>query len=299
MSLFNLKLLTLACLSLLLPKLLWSYELVVIQSVSNSQKTFVTRQGIKDGITEGKEVTFTSNNVALIARAKTVTREYTHWEVQNPEMLMPFKTAQVVTMHDAKEYLWALSPESLRKKYIKEEVFTPRYSLEGHFSLFRGLSSSVSEATTQTSDERGGMVFAGMLEREMTYDFSWAIGARYSQETINISDASLNVTQGFLTSEVRYYFPMMRKFYNARLGLGLGIGYGLSQTKAPGVTSSGRAAILPMSKMLLKVPIDRRQAFLVETSLENINAIEEFEDGQKQESNSVNLRYGVAYKRYF
>lgn len=152
----------LACLLLFsllaLPGQVKAYELSIIYSVSNTGRSFVTRTGKKDGIFVGKKSTFTANDISLIARAVSVTREFTQWRIENSKTAIPFSKGQVVTMYDTTEYLWALSPEEVKSKYIKSKLFTPRSSLSAHMGLFTGLSSSVS-GTEPTSDQRGGLVF--------------------------------------------------------------------------------------------------------------------------------------------
>tara|TARA_Y100000780_G_scaffold219085_1_gene224696 strand:- start:20744 stop:21562 length:819 start_codon:yes stop_codon:yes gene_type:complete len=271
---------------------------VIINGISQTGYTFVTRNGKKDGIHEGKKATFTSNNVSLIAKAISVTRNFTQWEIQNDDTPVPFRKGEVVTMYDATEHLWALTPETIKRQYIRSEVFRPRVSIGGHFSFFRGLSASVSEAA-DTPDQRGGFAFEGMLEKELNYNFSMAGGFRYTREIINVAQASLSTTQALAIAELRYYFDKMPDFYNARFGLGLGMGYGQSQTTADGQTSSGRALLLPITKASLNFPTSDLGVFVLEGSFESARTEEEFEDGRDQSSNVDNFRYGVGFKRYF
>ncbi|MEX0799143.1 MAG: hypothetical protein WEB87_03125 [Bacteriovoracaceae bacterium] len=283
---------------LLFQSALQAYELTVIQGVSKTGFTFVTRNGKKDGLSVGKKATFTSDNVSLIAKAISVTREFTQWEIQNDNTPIPFRKGEVVTMHEATEYLWALTPEKIRQKYVKRELFSPRLSLAAHVSLFRGLSSSVSEAAV-VSEQRGGMVFEGMVERELTRHIALAGGARYSREVINLPQASLITTQFLGLIEGRYYFEKIPAFYNARFGFALGLGWGQSQTTSVDLASSGNVLLLPSTKLTLNTPINRQMDFVMESAFESARIEEEFEDGSTQASNVTNFKYGVAIKRYF
>lgn len=275
----------------------WAYELVVIQTVSKTGHTFITRTGKKDGVFPGKKVTFTSDNVSVIAKALEVTREFTQWRIENKLTEIPFAKEQVVTMYDATEYLWALSPEEVKSKYIKSEIFAPRLSLAAHLSLFRGLSASVSEAA-DTSDQRGGLVFEGMMEREFTKNVAFAGGFRYSREITNVAEASFTTSQVLAILEARYYFDKIPQFYNTRVGLALGAGYGQSQTTTSGQTSSGNAAILPITKVSLNFPVNDLTEFVIEGAFESARIEEEFADGAGQSSNTDNLKYGMAFRRY-
>lgn len=274
-----------------------AYELTIVQTVSKTGKTFITRTGKKDGIIVGKKATFTSNNVSVIAQAIEVTRYFTQWKIENESAKIPFEKGEIVTFYDAGEYLWALSPEEVKSKYIKSEVFAPRLSLAGHVSLFRGLSASVSEAVSE-SEQRGGLVFEGLLQRELNKNFAVAGGFRYTSEVISLPEASLTTNRFLAIGQLQYYFDKMRQFYNARIGLGLGLGLGQSQTSAEGQTSSGTASILPMTNVSLNFPFNKDTEFVLETAFESVRVEEEFEDGSLQTTNTDNLRYGLALRRY-
>lgn len=287
----------LACFILLFCSSLWSYELAIIQSVSDSGRTFITRTGKKDGIVPGKKSTFTSDNVSVIAKAVSVTREFTQWEIQNTNTPTPFKRGEMVTYYDATEYLWALSPAQARRKYIKSEVFQSRLSLGAHLGIFRGLNASVSDAA-DNPEQRGGLIFEGMLEKEMTRNIALAAGLRYSREIINVAEASLTTNQALALAEARYYFDPIRDFYSARFAFALGAGYGQSQTSTSGLTSAGTATLLPSTKVSLNFPVDKKSDFVLEGAFESLRVEEEFEDGSDQSTNTNNLRYGIAFKRY-
>mgnify|MGYP000159109024 CR=1 FL=1 len=276
----------------------YSYELTIIKTVSNSGRTFITRGGKKDGIIIGKRATFTSDNVSVIAKAISISRGFTQGKIESPYTNAPFKREQVVTMYDAKEYLWALSPAEVARKYIKTELWEPRFSLGAHLALSRGLSASVSDAAN-VPEERGGFIFEGMAEKELNRSWAVAGGLRFSREIINVSSASLNNTQLLALGELRYYFETMKSFYNSRLGLALGLGYGQSQTRTSGQTSSGTAFVLPITKVMLTVPMNRLTDLVMETGFESSRVEEEFEDGNSQTTNASSFKYGVALKRYF
>src|SRR3989344_1091583 len=99
-----------------------AYELVVVQAVSKSNQTFVTRAGKRKGVFVGKRGTFTSENISIIAKAITVNREFTQWQIESQIADVPFVKGQMVTYYDATEYLWALNPEDVKEKYIKKYI---------------------------------------------------------------------------------------------------------------------------------------------------------------------------------
>lgn len=275
-----------------------AYELVVVQSISKSNQTFVTRVGKKHGIFIGKRGTFTSENVSVIAKAITVTREYTQWEIESQIADVPFVKGQIITYYDATEYLWALNPEETKQKYIKKYVHKPRKSLEAHTALTRGITESVS-GTDVTSSTRGGMQFEVFVENEINRNLSFAVGGRYEQEIINVDVASLTTTRAMLLADIRYYFEKLEEFYEARFFLGLGAGFGQSLTETTGSSSSGTVTLLPAVKAGLVLPIDKSFEFIFNTAFESLGTRETLSDNIIQTTNQTNYKLGGALKFYF
>lgn len=277
---------------------IFAFELVIIQGISNTGQTFVTRNGKKDGVAVGMEATFTSNDVSIIAKAISVTREFTQWEINNNYTEVPFRKGEIVTYYDTKEYLWALTPEIVKQKYVKAELYSPRISLGFHTSFLRGVSESTSGSDSSTS-QRGGIIFEGMVEKEFSRHYALAGGIRYSQEVINVDAASLVSTRFLSIIEGRYYFNKIQKFYNARVMLGIGFGIGQANLDTAGQSSSGQAVILPITKGALVLPVNKTADLMFEFAFESLRTDLEFEDGSNQNSDNNNVRFGIGYKRYF
>jgi hypothetical protein len=277
---------------------LFAYELHIVQGVSNTGQTFITRTGKKDGVILGKKATFTANNVSIIAKAITVTREFTQWEIENNFSEIPFKKGQVVTYYDTTEYLWALTPEKIKRKFIKTKLYKPRRSFAVHTGFSKGLSETVSGVDEQDI-QRGGLQLEGYVESEFNINFAAALGLRYSTETINVNQASLSTQRFVLIAEGRYYFDPIEKFYGARPSFALGLGYGQSATEADGLSSSGDVLILPITKFAISLPISKITDFTFEVAFESLKVSEEFEGGSSQVTSINNFKTGVAIKRFF
>lgn len=275
-----------------------AYELTIIQGISRSGQTFVTRNGKKDGVLEGKKATFTADNVSIIAKAIQVTREFTQWEIENHFTDVPFRKGQVVTYYDTQEYLWALTPEKVKQKYVKSNLYSPRKSFSANSAFYRGLTESVS-GIEQRSVNRGGVQFEGYFEKEINRNMAGAFGLRYSYETINVAEASLVSGRLMGIVEGRYFFDPMRSFYGARFSFGIGFGYGQSSTDTDGLVSSGSAMLLPITKLGLHLPMSKVTDFTIESAFESLETVEELQDGTKQVTNVNNFKIGIGIKRYF
>lgn len=272
-----------------------AYELVVIQGISNQKQTFVTRGGKDKDILQGQRMTFTTDDVSILAKAVKVTREFTQWEIINNYTDIPFRKGELVTMYKTTEHLWALSPGTVRRKYIKSEFFQIKDSFEVNFALARGISETVSEADS-IDTERGGYHFEGTYKSELSLNWAYALGIRLVREVVSTPVASL-VNQRFLgVAEARYYFDPIDDFHRARIGLALGIGYGQSRTETSGQASFGDAILLPSTKISLDIPLSEKYDFGTYAAFESLRLEEDFSDGSNQTTNLINSKIGFIFR---
>jgi hypothetical protein len=275
----------------------FAYELLVVQAVSSSKKTFVTRNGKRQGVVENLTGTFTSENVALIAKAMTVTSQFTQWQLVNDNAKVPFEPGSMVTYHPAQEYIWALNPEAARKKFLKELRPEIRRSWIVKGAMTKGLNETVSSAAPQNTS-RGGVAMDALYER-LYNNFAWDAGIRYENEVVNLSGGSLITQRMMAVTDLLYYFEGLDDFYSARVFIGIGMGYGQSSTDADGIRQSGFALLLPAAKIGMALPFDKEWDFMIETAFETLKSTEELEDKTKQTTNQSNLRIAVGLRRFF
>lgn len=275
----------------------FAYELVVIQGISKERQSFVTRNSGQIDVFIGKKVTFTSENTSVIAKAVEVTREFVQWELTNDFTDTPFERGSLVTMYDTTEYLWALTPEEVKRKFIRNRIFVARRSFEGGFSLARGVSESVTQ-TLPANTDRGGYHFEFLYRKQFNINWALAYGLRYDREIINLPDSSLTNQRFMGVAEVRYYFEPMYDFYSAQFGLGLSFGFGQSRTETPGQATFGNSVLLPGTKLSLSLPIDRETDMEFFAAFEQFRLDEEDVTGQDQTTNLNNSKIGVLYRRY-
>jgi hypothetical protein len=276
-----------------------SSQLVVVQTISNTEKSFITRKGKLDGVTTGMKGTFTGKDVSVIARAKTVSRDYTVWTLENTQAKVPFERGEIVTYHNTSEYVWTLMPDEVKKKFTKSMLFSPQNALIIRSALSRGLNQSVSEVQAPTTLEIGGYLFEVIYEKEINRNLAWGFGLRLEQEIINVNQASLTTNRQMLMFETTYYLNKMEEFFQGQLYGGLDIGYGFSNTQAPSVSTSGSATILPAVRLGLLLPMNDQYKFMFETALESLRIEEGSDVANQQTTNQINFKYGIGIKRYF
>lgn len=270
----------------------------MIQAVSDTRKTFITRNGKRQGHIQGMTGTFTAEDVSILAKAVSVTGNFTQWQVINKEASLPFEKGTIVTYYPATEYIWALAPEEERKKYIKSQVPVPRRSWVFKGALTRGLSESVSDAPATTS-RRGGFLGEVYFEKDIFPNLAFDVGLRYEREVINYEGASLITKRSLAIVDIIYYFNEMRDYLKGRFYLAGGVGYGLSNTSTVGLSQSGPVGLLPTVKLGLSLPFNDTWEFLTDGAFESLQTNEEQEDGRKQTTTQTNFKFGFGLRRFF
>lgn len=287
------------CLVLLAPSLARAYELVVIQGISETKKSFITRNGKRQGVVAGVTGTFTSENISILARAVNVTGQFAQWEIINKDAIVPFQKGAMVTWYPAQEYLWALSPESERRKYIKSQVVLSRQSFIFKGAISQGLSESVSDVQA-ANPKRGGYMGEIFYERPLTPSLSFDVGLRYEQEVVNYTGVSLETKRNLAIVDLIYYFDEFRELLGGgKIFIGGGLGYGFSNTETVGLSQSGPVALLPTVKIGLSLPFSRDWEFLLESAFESMQTREQQENGKEQSTTQTNLKVGFGLRRFF
>jgi hypothetical protein len=290
---------TIILLLILVSSVAHAYELIMIQAVSGTKRTFITRNGKRQGVQIGMTGTFTAEDVSVLAKAINVSGNFTQWELVNADAFLPFEKGAIVTYYPATEYIWALTPESERKKYIKTLVPVARRSWIFKGALTRGLSESVSEAPAN-SPRRGGYAAEVFYEKDIAAGFAYDFGFRYEREVANYTGASFTTTRNLVIADVLYYFDAFRDYFaGGRLFLGGGLGYGLSNTESVGLSQSGPVSLLPTVKLGISIPFNESWDFLIDTAFESLNSREEQEDGRIQTTTQTNFKTSFGLRRFF
>jgi hypothetical protein len=276
-----------------------AYELIMIQAVSDSKKTFITRNGKRQGIMPGATGTFTAEDYSVLARAINVSGSFTQWQIINPDAILPFEKGELITYYPATEYIWALSPESERKKYIRSLKPRDERSLVFKGALTRGLSETVSD-TSANSPKRGGYMGEIFYEQGLYGNVNFDVGFRYEREVINYSGASLLTKRNLLIINLLYYFDYFRDYISSgRIFIGIGTGYGLSNTSTVGLTQSGPVSLLPAVKLGLSLPFNQTWEFILDNAFESLSTREEQESGRIQTTTQTNFKVGIGLRRFF
>lgn len=276
-----------------------AFELIMIQAVSETKRTFITRNGKRQGLQPGMTATFTAENVSILAKAINVKSNFAQWQIINTDAIVPFEKGTIVTYYPATEYIWALAPEAERKKYIKTERAQMRKSFVFKGALSRGLSESVSDAPANTS-RRGGYMGEVYFEKDFYENLAFDVGLRYEREVINYEGASLVTRRSLAIADVIYYFSSFRDYIaGGRFYLAAGLGYGLSNTETVGLSQSGPVSLLPTVKIGASLPFNDTWEFVFDGAFESLSTREEQESGRIQTTTQTNFKAGFGLRRFF
>lgn len=290
---------------LFLPSISYGYKLIVIQTISNTGKTFVTRGGKQEGFTEGVRGVFTVENAAITGEAVEVSREFTVWKVVDEEAFTPFAKGEIVTFNFSTEAIWLKPPVKDRKisgLTLKEKVGEEKRKLTNTFTakIFRGIgvSESVSNVDVANDGSRAMLQFEGIYSRELKKNIYLDFGFRLDQEANEQSTFTITSTRYFGTLGATYYFYDSPFADSLTPYFGLAIGYGQISTDIAGETLTGDGFILPAARIGLDTPISDGWTLHGELGFESVSFSEAFEDGTTQQTSQTNIKFGFGL-RYF
>lgn len=285
-------------LALVISTNVFAFELIMIQAVSSTKKTFVTRHGKREGMTIGNTGTFTADDISILARVISTTSNFTQWEVINANATLPFEKGATVTYYPANEYVWALSTENERKKYIKSMIPVLRQSFKFNAGLSRGLSESVSDAPVSDT-RRGGIQGEIYYEKDIALNLSFDVGLRYDSEVLTVPNASYTTKRTMVVADILYYFDQLQDVIKGKVFIGLGTGWGYSSTETLSLSQSGNALLLPTAKIGVSIPFNENYDFLMDGAFDTIQTKESQENGNVQSTNQSNAKFGIGLRKFF
>jgi hypothetical protein len=272
-------------------------ELVIVQSVSTTLKTFVIRRGADDGVVLGQESLFSTTNISLRMKAVEVSRYYSLWKLSENRATIPFLKNDFITYtNDLDRVTVEVS------KLVEKEKEYSSIILRDDFWLFRTALSvtffeSISSTEANSESSRGGIQFEIFRPREIYPSIEWAWGLRYDSESVILDNSNLEIpsTRILGMMEFTYNFPAFKRT-NDNIYASLGAGIGTSSTDVNGEVSSGYAIVTPVVRIGYNKAYSSNLVFIIEGTGEAISTTEAFDDGTEQTTNLVNIKFTVGIK---
>jgi hypothetical protein len=270
-------------------------ELVMIQAVSASYKSFAIRKGATDGVVIGQESLFTNKNVSFAATAKAVNRYFSVWEVVDKRGTIPFDKGDFVSFNSTLEQVFAQIPK-LRQD-TRDLAFRPFSSWVARGSYTATLSEAVSEASTEQAAGRSGFNAEMLFARRFHRYWEFMVGGRIDRETAQLSEPALDIPtqRTMLAGELLYHFPALKNS-DDNVYVGIGMAWGRSQTTIDETVSVGSALVLPAAKIGYQYALSDGKKLLFEGVLEAISSEESFEDTTAQSTSVVNSKFSIGLR---
>ncbi len=278
-------------------------ELVIVQTVSLSKKTFVVRKGLEDGITEGQTSLFSTDKISLTARAVKANRHYSQWVVNEKKAIVPFRKNQFVSFSNSIEKIWMEVPflqlQNIQNKAKEKERQETLSNITARIHFNQALDESVSGIESQETPERSGYGVELTYGRLLSENVEWNIGARYDQEVSSKTtpvNLDIPTTRTLALANITYHFANLKDSRN-HFYAGIGAGYGKSSSDVNGDIKTGPAIVLPTARIgYMTVPFKSNYGLLIEASFESISANESFDDGTEQTTNTTNVKLALGLR---
>jgi hypothetical protein len=277
----------------------WGFRQVVIQSVSKSKRSFLTRNSESEKLPIGTKASFIKNNAAYVAIAVDSTRRYVHWFIDNDLAQVSFVPGEIVTMHENPNFIWAVTGEDAVLDQLEENQALKRQWKHYKLGLTRGITETVSEEESRREVDRNGLMGEIGIEQFIAPSVHWKYSGRYEREKIELSSTTLITQRAIFKSELIYYLPASEKFYHSRPYISLGAGIGVSFTDNTDNNLKGYVLVLPSALFGIQLPMeDRKYHLLMEMGVESLGS-KETGGGVSQTTDQVNLLANIGITKIF
>lgn len=279
-------------------------ELMVVQTVSKNQRSFVVTRGVKDGVAKGQEILFSNENVSILCKAREVNRDYSLWVPVDRNVNIPFKKDDFVSYNshaygnvgldivgDVNNILPPVNYNELYKRFRASNNVSLKASVN------RGITQSSSDVSTEKNSGRIGYAFAAEYNYRFMPEFEMSFGGRYDNEIYRLTDPELDIptTRVMATLAATYHLMNFSSEKN-NFYLSIAAGIGKSTTTVGDDESSGTVTLLPEVRIGYLMTFSRSMAMVFEGSIESLSANEKFVDETQQVTNIINVKFTIGLR---
>lgn len=278
-------------------------ELLIVQAVSTSGKSFAIAKGARDKIALGQKSLFSTPLYSIMAQAVEVGQENSMWTISSQDTLIPFKKGEFVNYSRHANEVWTklaeLKDEYRRRELErKKEVILNPYSLSIKAGFNRAISENVNISGLESNNSRQGINGEISLGIALNPRMELSFGFRVDNDSyIEKAPAVQLKSERYLgTADFGYHFPKFpESLGNIYANLGLGIGP--SQTEIDNQIVSGMSYALPYLKLGYLHPLADWSKLIVEGQVEAITADEKFASGETQKTTIINsqIKLGIRF----
>ena len=271
-------------------------QLVIIQAVSNTKKSFAVRRGQIHGVINGQESLFTNKSSSFSATAVEVSREFSVWKIKDQRGSIPFEKGDFVTVSRSIENIWTEIPKThlLPPKELNFKA-THEWVVKGNYSV--ALSESVSETESTRYNGRTGVQLEILYTKRFHINWEWGVGLRFDRENTSLENDPIDIPtqRNLLSAQLTYHFDNFKRSDN-NVYVGAGLAYGLSSTTVDESVSTGKVLVGPIVRLGYINRVAASYALVLEGSLEAISASESFANTDTQQTNIVSSKLSVGVR---
>lgn len=279
-----------------LPNVFADDELIIVQAVSKSGKSFVIRRGAEQGVSIGQESLFSTKDASFTAKVIEVNRFFSLWNLKDNRGAVPFNKGEYVTFTNNIENIWTEIPK-LQFAPKEELVFKKSSNWIARMGYGIAMSESVSDTDVNNTASRSSIQFEALYANRFAVHWEWGMGFRLDRDNATLNETSLEVPTNryMLTAELLYHFADFARS-DDNMYLGVAFAYGLSNTTINESISTGTTLVLPIIKVGYIKRVSPRYALVLEGSVEAIAQSESFEDTETQTTNIVNSKFSIGVR---
>ena len=294
----KLKFFCLVTIPLLAPVSLWGVdELVLVQAVSASGKTFVIRRGVAEGVNKYQQSFFTNQGSSFAAVAIDVNRHYSLWKIEEGNARIPFAKRDRIIFTRGGGSIWAELPKIADGDWEKLH-FRPYQSWVLRFHYGLSLGESISSIEGGRYRDRQSLQFEGVYAKRFRTKMDWRAGLRWDREVSRLFSPTVDsiVHRYLAVGEINYYFEGT-EVDTQHYYVGAGGGWGACSTSILNLTQWGTCLAFPM----VRLGYEHRKdvyAWIFELSVDSIYSRESLPGGRgRQTLNVVNSRltFGIKF----
>jgi hypothetical protein len=250
-------------------------ELIPIQLVSETRKSFVINKGKIDGIRLGQEMLFSNRNISIKAQAIEVSRHLSQWKAVEDDATIPFNRYELVIMNPKLDTIYDVIPH-FTEDFVGYR-FKPWHNWTVRGSYSRTVSESVSDASGDQKTVREGTHFEGLYSWRNHPNFDFGVGLRIDREEMKVPEVGIIAPhkRDMVLLESLYHFEDI-KGTKDHWYIGLAAALGKSSTDVDGQVSTGYSFVLPAGKLGYYKTVNPKLAFLFEGIVESVTIREEF-----------------------
>lgn len=278
----------------------YSYQLVSVESISSSKKTFLLNLGKKDEIYKNKVASFSTDLISFEAIAIEVSRDFSQWKILEKNALIPVTQGSTLVMHTTglDKGVNALG-ESTGIYQKLDEFLMPSWGLSLKIFNARGVNQSISKTNSQEITSRSSNYLQIDYHSKLFKQFYYGLGLRSEVQEILAPTYISETTRYYVLTHLNYFFrPFTSSFHDQYLVnfvfvIGTTMGLGTSSTRIAKTTQSGYVVLIPTLDLALRYSFFPNLALELNSSIESIIAKERLYDSSIQNISELNVIFGV------